>query len=128
MGREVVVVDKPWVAKVPFAQGVIASGRLLFTSGITARDRDGKLVAPNDVEAQIEKCFENLGDVLRQAGADFSDVVKYTMYTTDIAAFQAAGDAWHRHFVDDPGSTLVEVSALVIPEMVVEIEAVVALP
>jgi enamine deaminase RidA (YjgF/YER057c/UK114 family) len=124
MGRDVVVVDKPWVETVPFSQGVAADGRLLFTSGITARDRDGNLVGAGDIRLQIEQCFRNVGDVLAAAGADYGDVVKWTMFTTDIDAFARHEDAWTPYFVDDPASTLVEVSRLIVPEMMVEIEAI----
>jgi 2-iminobutanoate/2-iminopropanoate deaminase len=85
-------------------------------------------VAPGNVRAQIEQCFRNLGDVLRAAGADYRDVVKYTMYTTDIAAFSEARDLWEKCFVDRPASTLIEVSRLVSPDMMVEIEAIARIP
>lgn len=126
--RKVVPVDKPWVSTIPFSLGVVTEGRLLFTAGITARDPDGRIVGVGDVRAQIEQCFRNLGDVLKAAGADFGDVVKWTMYTTDIDGFMKHGDAWQRHFIDKPASTLVEVSRLATPEMMVEIEAVACLP
>jgi enamine deaminase RidA (YjgF/YER057c/UK114 family) len=128
MTRQPVSVGKPWEKTVPFALGVVTEGRLLHTSGITARDPDGALVGVGDVRAQVEQCFKNVGDVLRAAGAGFEDVVKWTMYTTDIDAFSRAGDVWQRHFVDRPASTLVEVRRLVHPDMLVEIEAVAVLP
>jgi enamine deaminase RidA (YjgF/YER057c/UK114 family) len=128
MDREVIELDKPWVKTVAFSLGVATQGRLLFTAGITARDPDGAVVGVGDMRAQIEQCFRNVGDVLRAAGADFGDVVKWTMYTTDIEAFNRHADVYRRHFVDRPASTLVEVSRLVVPEMMVEIEAVARLP
>lgn len=128
MSREVVGVDKPWVNSIAFSQGVIAEGRMLFTAGITARDPDGNLVGAGDIRKQIEQCFHNVGDVLRGAGADYGDVVKWTMYTTDIDAFSEHADVYRSYFIDKPASTLIEVSRLAVPEMVVEIEAVVVLP
>lgn len=128
MSREVVGVDKPWVNSIAFSQGVIAEGRMLFTAGITARDPDGNLVGAGDIRKQIEQCFHNVGDVLRAAGADYGDVVKWTMYTTDIDAFSEHADVYRSYFIDKPASTLIEVSRLAVPEMVVEIEAVVVLP
>ncbi len=127
MPRTVVAVDKPWVKKAAFSQGVIAEGKMLFTAGITARDPDGNLVGANDMRAQIEQCFRNVGDVLREAGADYGDVVKWTMYTTDIDAFSQHADVYRSHFIDNPASTLIEISRLAVPEMLVEIEAVVLL-
>lgn len=128
MSREPIHIDKPWVKKSAFAQGVTVEGKLLFTAGITARDPDGNLVGAGDIRKQIETCFKNLGDVLQAAGASFGDVVKYTMYTTDIGAFHENTDVYRAHFIDHPASTLVEVSKLAHPEMTVEIEAIVRLP
>lgn len=128
MARDVIEIDKPWVRNIPFALGVATAGRLLYTSGITARNPDGAVVGAGNIRKQIEQCFENVGDVLRAAGADFGDVVKWTMYTTDIDGFGANADVWHRYFVNKPASTLVEVSRLVHPDMMVEIEAVAVLP
>lgn len=128
MHREVIEVDKPWTRSIAFSLGVAADGRTLFTAGITARDAEGKLVGVGDMRAQIEQCFRNVGDVLRAAGADFGDVLKWTMYTTDIDAFSQHADVYRRHFIDRPASTLVEVRRLVMPEMLVEIEAIASLP
>jgi 2-iminobutanoate/2-iminopropanoate deaminase len=123
--REAVHVEKPWVKTVRFSQGVLAEGRFLFTSGITARDRDGKVVGAADMRTQILKSFENLGDVLGEIGAEFRDVIKWTMYTTDIDAFLRCSDVWQSFLSDFPASTLLEVRRFVLPEMLVEIEAVV---
>lgn len=89
---------------------------------------EGRVVGAGDIRRQMEQCFANLGDVLRTAGAEFRDVVKWTMYTTDIDAFSQHADVYRSHFIDRPASTLVEVSRLVDPEMLVEIEAVARLP
>jgi len=128
MARNIVTVGKPWESAKPFAQGVIASGRMLYTSGIVARDREGSLTGIRDVRAQILQCFANLGDILQAAGADWQNVVKYTIYTTDIRAAQrAAPEVVPKYFVGRPASTLVEVRSLVEAEMLVELEAIVAL-
>lgn len=127
MAREVIEVDKPWVGRIPFSMAVASEGRLLYTAGITARDPEGNVVGAGDIRRQIEQCFENVGDVLHAAGADLGDVVKWTMYTTDIDGFGEHTDVWRRYFVDKPASTLIEVSRLVDPQMMVEIEAVAVL-
>ena len=124
MSREIIVVDKPWAKTIPFSLGVASDAPLLFTAGMTARDPNGKVVGVGDIRAQIEQCFRNVGDVLHAAGADFGDVLKWTMYTTDIEAFGKHADVYHRYFVNKPASTLVEVRRLALPEMLVEIEAV----
>ena len=128
MSREIIAVDKPWAKTIPFSFGVASDSPLLFTAGMTARDPNGKVVGVGDIRAQIEQCFSNLRDVLQAAGADYADVLKWTMFTTDIDAFSKHADVWQRCFVDKPASTLVEVRRLVIPEMLVEIEAVARLP
>jgi 2-iminobutanoate/2-iminopropanoate deaminase len=128
MSRKVIDVDKPWVRNIAFSLGVATEGPLLFTAGVTARDPEGRVVGAGDIRLQIEQCFRNVGDVLSAAGAGFGDVVKWTMYTTDIEAFQQHRDVWHRYFVDRPASTLIEVRRFVVPEMLVEIEAVACLP
>ena len=128
MSREVISVDKPWVKDIAFSLGVASDNRLLFTAGITARDPEGRIVGAGDMRAQIEQCFRNVGDVLRAAGADYGDVLKWTMYTTDIVEYGRHGEVWRRYFVDKPASTLIEVSRFVVAEMMVEIEAVARLP
>ena len=128
MSRDLIEVDKPWVGTIAFSLGVASDDRLLFTSGITARDTGGKVVGVGDIRAQIEQCFRNVGDVLHAAGADYGDVLKWTMFTTDIVAFGKHAEVWRSYFINKPASTLVEVSRLVIPEMLVEIEAIARLP
>jgi enamine deaminase RidA (YjgF/YER057c/UK114 family) len=127
MSRESLSVGKPWEKTVAFSLGVVSTGRLLHTAGITARDPNGALVGVGNIRAQIEQCFRNVGDVLRVAGADFDDVVKWTMYTTDIDGFSRESDLWLGYFKDRPASTLVEVRRLVHPDMLVEIEAIAVL-
>lgn len=128
MSREVIEVDKPWVKEIAFSLGVASDDKLLFTAGITARDPEGKVVGAGDIRAQIEQCFRNVGDVLHAAGADYGDVLKWTMYTTDIVAYGRHGEVWRRYFINKPASTLIEVSRFVVPEMLVEIEAVARVP
>jgi enamine deaminase RidA (YjgF/YER057c/UK114 family) len=124
----VIELDKPWTRTVPCSLGVVGEGRILFTAGITARDSDGKVIGKGDMRAQIEQCFLNVGDILRAAGTDFGNVLKWTMYTTDIDEFSKNADVYKRHFINSPASTLVEVRRLIFPEMLVEIEAVASLP
>jgi 2-iminobutanoate/2-iminopropanoate deaminase len=128
MSRDILTVGKPWEHHKPFSQGVIVSGRLLYTSGIVARDFEGTLVGVGDVEAQTLQCFANLGEILGAAGAAWRDVVKYTIYTTDIVGVQRASSVIvAKFFVGKPASTLVEIRSLVHKDMLVELEAVVAL-
>lgn len=120
---------KPLEDKIPFSLGVVSSGRFLHTAGITARDRDGEIVGVGDVAAQTRQCYENLGDILEAAGADWGDVIKYTTYTTDIQLFtEQTRELRARYYVNRPAATLIEVPRLADPKMMVEIEAIVSLP
>jgi 2-iminobutanoate/2-iminopropanoate deaminase len=128
MSRQPLTLGKPFETKVPFSLGVVSSGRMLHTAGITARNTEGNLVGSADMRAQVEQCFKNLADVLKAAGAHFGDVVKYTIYTTDIALLdRTTRDIRHAYFIDRPASTLIEVGRLIDPGMLVEIEAIVCL-
>ena len=128
MSRDVISIDKPWTKAIAFSLGAATDDPVLFTAGITARDPEGRVVGAGDMGAQIEQCFRNVGDVLRAAGADYGDVLKWTMYTTDIVEYSRHGEVWRRYFVNKPASTLIEVSRFVAPEMMVEIEAIARLP
>jgi 2-iminobutanoate/2-iminopropanoate deaminase len=128
MARTVLNLGKKFETTVPFSLGVISSGRMLHTAGITARDADGAVVGEGDMRAQVAQCFANLGDILAAAGTSFDKVVKFTIYTTDIDRFNNdTRDIRYPYFSGRPAATLVEVSKLVDPRMLVEIEAIVCL-
>ena len=111
-----------------YADGVRA-GDLLFVSGCVPVDGEGNLVGGDDVVAQTERVFENVGAVLAAAGAGPGDVVKVTLYLTDIEDRPAINPVRQRFFGETrPASTLVEVSKLAIPGAKVEVEAVAILP
>jgi 2-iminobutanoate/2-iminopropanoate deaminase len=118
---------KAMESRMAHGAGVIASGRVLYTSGQVARDADGAPVGIGDMAAQLEQVWRNLADVIEAAGANFSRVIKYTIHVTDMDAYQRVRDIGNRYYVDRPAATLVEVPRLASPEMMVEIEAVVAL-
>jgi 2-iminobutanoate/2-iminopropanoate deaminase len=118
---------KAMESRMAHGAGVIASGRVLYTSGQVARDADGAPVGIGDMAAQLEQVWRNLADVIEAAGADFSRVIKYTIHVTDMDAYQRVRDIGDQYYIDRPAATLVEVPRLASPEMMVEIEAVVAL-
>ena len=129
MSRTVVKVGKPWEETALFSLGVVTTGRTLHTAGVTARDPDGQLVGAGDMRAQVAQCFRNLTDILDAAGAEWKDVVKFTLFTTDIDRFtRETLDVRAPFFAGRPAATLVEVSRLIHPDMLVEIEAIVHLP
>lgn len=128
MTRTALALGKAFEKTVAFSLGVISSGRILHTAGITARDADGEVVGDGDMRAQVTQCFANLTDILHAAGASFGNVVKFTIFTTDIDWFDRdTRDIRFPHFNGRPAATLVQVSKLVDPRMLVEIEAIVAL-
>jgi len=99
-------------------------GDLLFVSGVAPLDREGRLVGAHAV-AQTRQIFENMRLILEAAGAEFSDVLRVTVYLTDINDRRAINPVRQEYFGDArPASTLIEVSALAVPGMKVEIEAV----
>jgi 2-iminobutanoate/2-iminopropanoate deaminase len=103
-------------------------GDLLFVSGLTAHDAEGRLVE-GDAAMQTRQILGNLRLVLSAAGATFADVLKVTVYMTDISERAVINPVRQEFFgTSRPASTLVEVSALALPGMRVEIEAVVGLP
>ncbi len=129
MSRQVIKVGKPWEGTALFSLGVVTSGRTLHTAGVTARDPNGRLVGAGDLREQLAQCFRNLNDILAAAGATFEDVVKYTIFTTDIDRYMRESlEVRAPYFGAKPAATLVQVSRLVDPEMLVEIEAIVHLP
>ncbi|HEY5827761.1 MAG: RidA family protein [Hyphomicrobiaceae bacterium] len=107
----------------------VAFGNLLFISGIGPLDSSLKVIGGDDVAAQAEAVFAAMEKVLKAAGASFADVLKVTVYLTDVDDRTKINPVRQRYFGDArPASTLIEVSRLAIPGMKVEVEAVVGLP
>ena len=103
----------------------VTSGRTLYVSGQIAVDPDGRVVGAGDFEAQTRQVFENLKAALAAAEATLADVVKITMFVTDISQLQTLRAVRDTYFTGaPPASSLVEVSRLVLPELMVEIEAI----
>ena len=111
-----------------YTDGVVADG-WIWVSGMLALDASGALIGGDDVVAQAERVHENIGAVLAKAGAGFEDVVKVTVYLRRIADRAAVNTVRRRFFGESrPASTLVEVSAFVIPDALIEIDAVARQP
>jgi 2-iminobutanoate/2-iminopropanoate deaminase len=107
----------------------VSAGGLLFVSGIVSVDADGVLVGRDDVVAQTRRIFEIMGAVLADAGCSFADVVRVTVYLTDVDDRSRINRVRQDVFGETrPASTLVEVSRLAVPGAKVEIECVAALP
>ena len=104
-------------------------GELLFISGNVANDSNGNLVGPGNCEAQSRQVMANIRAIAAAAGASMEDVVKITCFLTDVNYYAAYGKVRSETFPKDPpASSTVIVAALVRPEYLVEVEAVVRVP
>jgi enamine deaminase RidA (YjgF/YER057c/UK114 family) len=108
------------------ANDISAAQRTIFLAGQGSVDEDGAPVHPEDMGAQINQTLDNLETLLREAGVGLSDVVRLNIYTTDVDRFlEAYGTVAGRLAQAGcrPASTLLGVTRLAYPEMLVEIEA-----
>ena len=119
-----------WQDALGFSQAwrVDGAGSFVFVAGQGPISADGELVGSGDFEAQVRQTFENLRTVLEQAGASLESVVKLTVFLTDIGTLREFGRVRNEFLPGPPpASSALQVTALAVPGMLVEVEAIAAL-
>jgi reactive intermediate/imine deaminase len=100
-------------------------GEMLYVSGQAAINQEGEIVGAGDFDAQAEQTFRNLERVLKAGGSSLANVVKVTIFLTDMANFPKIVELRGKWFTPPyPADTIVEVTSLALPELMIEIEAI----
>ena len=122
MTRQNISSGGPWEDAVGYSRAVRV-GNVVSVAGTTAAEADGSVFARDDMYLQARRCFEIIERALAEAGATMADVVRTRMFVTDIGRWEEAGRAHGEFFREvKPAATMVEVSRLIAPGLLVEVE------
>ena len=102
---------------------VVKSGSIIATAGAVALDADGNVVGEGDIEAQTRKVLENIKTALAAAGASMQDVIKTTVFIADMSDYKGMNSVYDEFFSDAPPARSTVGAQLVLPSLLVEIEA-----
>lgn len=127
MARKVLKPKAAWdSSQYSYSQGISVSSpkKIIFVAGQVSLDKEGKLVGKDDVVAQTEQAFRNVTAVLKEGGCSLEDVVKLTVYVKRQEDFFKVTDARKKILGKNfPASTLVQVTSLAYPDLLVEVDA-----
>ncbi len=123
MVAEIIVPEN--VVKARGFSHAIKVGNTIYVSGQTATDEEGNIIGKGDIVAQTERAYENIKRVLETAGASITDIVMLNIYSLDLDGFTRTGEARKKYFGKHfPAATAVQVNSLLLPDALIEIEAI----